>query len=78
MVTAKKFQQSFINEYMAWSLHDRDMRELGKAEGIAEGIAEGAHNNAVENARNFLKMGLTVEQVAKGTGLPASEVQELL
>ena len=71
MVTTKKFQQSFINEYMAWSLHDRDMLEKGKA----EGMAKGEHKRAVESARNFLKMGLSVEQVAQGTGLSVAEVK---
>ena len=74
MVTAKKFQQSFINEYMAWSLHDRDVRELGKA----EGIAEGAHNNAVESAKRMLMKGLSIEQIAEFSGLSESEVKGLL
>ena len=31
----------------------------------------------IENARNFLKMGLTLEQVAQGTGLTIETVEKL-
>ena len=31
----------------------------------------------IETARNFLKMGLSVEQVAHGTGLSIEEVNEI-
>ena len=43
-----------------------------------EGIEEGARSKAIEAAKNFLKMKLlTIEQIAQGTGLKVSEVQEL-
>ncbi|MDR3075845.1 MAG: hypothetical protein LBU26_00975 [Synergistaceae bacterium] len=44
--------------------------EEAKLRGIAEG--------KFEVARNFLAMGLTLEQVAEGTGLPQNELQALL
>ena len=69
MVQTKKFEQSFVNEYMAWNLHDMDVRR--------QGIQQGAKSNAISNARNFLKMGLSPEQVAAGVGLPLAEVIEL-
>ena len=31
----------------------------------------------IENAKNFLAMGLSVEKVAEGTGLPASVVESI-
>lgn len=31
----------------------------------------------IETARNFLKMGLSIEQVARGTGLPIDEIKKL-
>ena len=49
-------------------------REEGKAEGRAEGRAE----EKVENAKNFLAMGLSPKQVAEGTKLPLSEVMKLM
>lgn len=42
--------------------------------GIAQGIEQGARENSLENARNFLKLGLSIEQVAEGTGLSKEEV----
>ena len=33
MVQIKKFEQSFVNEYMAWNLHDWDVERRGKLEG---------------------------------------------
>lgn len=33
MVQAKKFEQTFINEYLAWNLHDKDVERRGRNEG---------------------------------------------
>ncbi|MGG5314683.1 hypothetical protein [Enterococcus sp. AZ072] len=38
---------------------------------------EGREENKVETAVNFLKMGLSPEQVAQGTGLSIEQVKEL-
>ena len=35
------------------------------------------NKNSREIAINFLKMGLSVEQIAKGTGLPIPEIEKL-
>ena len=56
-------------------------RNIGKEEGLKEGkeegLAEGKHEKALETAKNFLKMELSIEQVASGTGLSIDEVKEL-
>jgi len=65
MVQTKKFEQSFVNEYLAWNLHDRDV----KKQGIIEGLKT--------TARNALAMGLTIAQVSQMTGLSLSEIEEL-
>lgn len=41
MVQAKKFENTFVNEYMAWNLHDQDMKKKGKLEGYIELIKDG-------------------------------------
>ena len=61
----KKFEQSFVNEYLAWNLHDRDV----KKQGIIEGLKT--------TARNALAMGLTIAQVSQMTGLSLSEIEKL-
>ena len=44
---------------------------------LASAKQEGEHKKAIETARNFLKMGLSIEQVAQGTGLSVEEINEL-
>ena len=46
-------------------------------EGISLGITQGAYQKAVETARKFLSMGLSIEQVANGTGLSVEEIEKL-
>ena len=51
--------------------------ERGRNEGISLGITQGAYQKAVETAKKFLSMGLSVEQVADGTGLSIEEIEKL-
>ena len=50
-------------------------REEGREEGIEKGRQEGAHQQALETARNFLRLGLSIEQASIGTGLGIEEVE---
>lgn len=52
-------------------------KEDGKIEGRIEGIKEGEYNKAVENAKNFLNLGISPEIVAQGTGLSLEEVNKI-
>ena len=52
---------------------NRRSMEEGRAEGIAEGIAEGR----VEIARNLLNMGMSIDDIAKATGLQRQEIERL-
>ena len=61
-------------------LHDRDIRSglhAAEQKGVEKGRAEGERNKAIETARNFLKMGLTIQQIAQGTGLSEEEISSL-
>jgi predicted transposase/invertase (TIGR01784 family) len=49
----------------------------GKVEGKAEGKAEGLIDGKRETAINLLSMGLSVEQIAKATGLSIEEIESL-
>ena len=53
------------------------IKEEGRLEGHQEGRLEGSIARAIENAKNFLNMGFSPEQVAKGTGLTLEEVMQL-
>ena len=67
------------------NLHDRDItrkafsegKEEGEALGIEKGISQGAEQAKIETAKNFLKLGLSINKVAEGTGLTLEKVQEL-
>ncbi len=52
-------------------------RAEGRIEGEKAGIEKGAKEAKIETARNFLKLGLTVEQVAEGTGLSIAEIESI-
>ncbi|MGP1594633.1 MAG: Rpn family recombination-promoting nuclease/putative transposase [Treponema sp.] len=59
------------------SLGIAEGKSLGIAEGKSLGIAEGFHHAKLETARNLLFMGLSIENIAKATGLPIQEVEQL-
>ena len=65
MVQAKKFEQTFINEYLAWKLHDKDVERRGRKE------------QALETARVLKQSGVAVSLIAQSTGLSAEEIEEL-
>ena len=50
----------------------------GREEGISIGLERGSYEKALEPARNLITMGLSLEQVAQGTGLPIETVLELV
>ena len=81
MVQTKKFENTFVNEYMAWNLHDMDVERRAKAEGRKEGrkegITEGMNTARAETAKNLFSMGLSVENIAKATELSLDFVKEL-
>ena len=49
----------------------RSMEE-GRAEGRKEGMAEGRK----EVARNLLRMGMSIEDISKATGIAKEEIEE--
>ena len=69
MVQTMKFEQTFINEYLAWNLYDTDMELRGKKAGLAEGVKM--------TARNMLALNMSVETIAKATGLSMDEIKKL-
>lgn len=66
------------DEHVNAIMIQNDVLGNAKEEGKAEGRAEGRAEEKVENAKNFLAMGLSPEQVAEGTKLPLSEVMKLM
>ena len=52
-------------------------RAEGKSLGLAEGEVRGSRQKALETARNLLVIGLSIENIAKATGLTIQEVETL-
>ena len=52
-------------------------KERAKAERREKEVLEKAKAEKIESAKTALSMGLTVDQVAKITGLPVTEVRKL-
>ncbi|MBO5289527.1 MAG: hypothetical protein J6B11_09050, partial [Spirochaetales bacterium] len=52
-------------------------RKEGISIGRNEGISMGVQQAKLETAKKFLAMGLSVEQVADGTGLSVEEIEKL-
>ena len=77
MVQTKKFENTFVNEYMAWNLHDSDVKRRAKAEGRKEGITEGMNTARTETARKLLKLGLSLESIADATSLPIETLKTI-
>ena len=59
------------------NIHDSDIRRVALAEGKQIGLLEGAEQNKIETAKKLISMGLSLAQVAEGTGLSLEKVQEL-
>ena len=69
-----------INMLVAEYDYDTDIavqrEEAGKI-AFAQGISQGSHQKALETAKNLLQFGLSVENIAKATGLSQKEVEKL-
>lgn len=52
-------------------------QQRAREEGLAEGRTEGERQKATEVAKNLLAMDMTVEMVAKATGLSVEEIEKL-
>jgi predicted transposase/invertase (TIGR01784 family) len=52
--------------------------EQGIEKGKEQGIEQGAKNNAKETALRMLSAGLSIEDIAKFTGLTEKEVKDLM
>ena len=75
---SKQFRKGYEDMGAVWYM---DAKREGKLEGISigrqQGISIGIQLEKISSAKKFLAMGLSIEQVAQGTGLPLAEVQKL-
>ena len=64
-------------EYMTWEMLKQDTYDSGFSAGEEYGFSLGITQAKLETARKFLSMGLSIEQVANGTGLSIEEIEKL-
>ena len=94
IVEQTKENQAFRGEYMAWGLAEQDAEKRGyKAgvtdgieqgiaqgieQGMEQGIAQGMEQKAFETAQNLLAMDLSLDNIAKATGLSLETLEKLV
>lgn len=74
LVEVKKFEQSFLNEFMARRLAEHDLISLGKDMGREEGIDE----TKISTAKKMLELSLPLDTIIEVTGLTKERLQELV
>ena len=52
--------------------------EVQREEAFEKGIQQGEYQKAIETAKKFLTMGLSLEQISQGTGLSIDEINNLM
>ena len=62
---------------MTYEMRMKDIREESLAEGEAKGRAEGKAEEKTAIAKRLLSMGLSVQDVAKGTSLSIEQVEKI-
>ena len=88
----QSIKQGFLSDYLSRKStevenmllteydYDTDIavqRQEAYEDGVEKGISQGSQQKAIETAKNFISMGLSVEQVAQGTGLSIETVKSL-
>ncbi|MDR1543153.1 MAG: Rpn family recombination-promoting nuclease/putative transposase [Prevotellaceae bacterium] len=76
-VEERRRYDKVIDIKLGWESSFETAKIEGRAEGKAEGRAEGKLEGKIEIARNLLKLGIAIENIAEGTGLSISEIQNL-
>ena len=63
---------------MAWGLAEQDAEKRGYKAGITDGIEQGMEQKAFETAQNLLAMDLSLDNIAKATGLSLETLEKLV
>ena len=51
--------------------------EVQREEAFEKGVSKGEHQAKIETAKKFLTMGISIEQVAQGTGLSLETIENI-
>ena len=74
---AYALQTSLMKGELDWRSGMADAENKGRSEGLIEGRSEGRNEASLDIARNLKGMGLSVSQIAEGTGLSPEIIARL-
>ena len=73
IVETAKRSEIFRGDYMTWGLAEQDAERRGFKAGLEQGVEQ----SKIETAKNLLTNAISLEIIAKCTGLPLEKVKEL-
>ena len=76
-VNEAKMSDEWRRAYMTYQIHQRDAELRGEQRGIAIGEQRGERRGILETSKKMLQAGMTVQDVARITGLSLEEVKSL-
>jgi len=71
-------ESSLLKGELDWQCDMTEARREARREGRSEGFAEGRNETSLEIARNLKGMGLSISQIAEGTGLSIETVEQII
>ena len=77
MVDTVKSTEQARSEYRFISAFEMDALYYGRQKGREEGIAQGFTDGIMQTAKKLLEIGLSIENIAKATGLSREEIEKL-
>ncbi|MEA1885356.1 MAG: hypothetical protein U9N62_12695 [Thermotogota bacterium] len=73
-INKDQLEKSVQKELPEWRSDYMTIADVLRKEGIEKGIERGKEETAI----NFYKLGLTIDQIAKGTGIDKEKLKEIL
>ena len=79
---ALSYEKTFINDdemYIKYQLREDALRDENTKISLAEkrGIKQGIKQEKIQTVINFLKLGVNIETISKGTGLSPEQIHEI-
>ena len=72
-----KEERNMYDSSLKYKWDNKNVIDFAREEGKEEGIEIGEYKKALDVARQFKKMGLSAEDISKGTGLSIKEIEKL-
>ena len=62
---------------LIWKMDQNSLMGSARKEGLKEGIEQGKKEKALEDAKNFKTLGVSIDIISKATGLDKNTVEDL-